>query len=141
MLSREDPDFGHLTWDGSLRNWNAAISLDGVSIPLHLQDWGHRELSETLEDARELMRNWAHWRVRIEESQTGDLLSRYNRQWREGSDPLEPADFLQRLTANSVQCADSGWRTVNYDHDGLFTDHIIEMRISPDGEIRAVLAG
>ena len=142
MKTRDDAFFGQLIWDGSLSRWKTEIEIDGDTVPLSIRDWGDRDVSETLQDAQELIENWEQWRSKIDDAQIRDLLNLYNDTWRDDDSPrLTSTELQNRLSISSVDCEDSGWRCVYYDQDDLFTDHIIEMRISPEGEVEAVIAG
>ena len=142
MKTRDDAFLGRLIWDGSLSRWTTKITIDGKTVPLSLRDWGDRDLSDTIRDAKELIENWEQWRSRIRDAQIRDLLDLYNGTWRDDDSPrITSTELENRLSMSSVDCDDSGWRCIYYHQDELFTDHIIEMRISPDGEVEAVLAG
>ena len=142
MEMQDDPVLGRLVWNNRWSCWTTQIELDGETVPLHLEDWGRRDLSETIRNARELIDNWGRWRQLIQEAQVSDLLELYNDEWREeGLPPIDADELRNRLTLGSIDCEDNGWRTCNYYQDELFTDHDIEMRISPEGKVEAVLAG
>lgn len=136
-----DHQLGEFVW-GEHSHWETTICLDGQVVPLRIRDWGMWEPAKTLELARDLINNWPTWKERIIAEQTGKLLPLYNRTWREAEHPeLDTEAFLSRLTLNSLVCDDSGWRSVHYDQDGLFTDHFVGMRISPQGKVVGVLEG
>jgi len=131
-----------MLWDGSLKTWIAQASLNGTTSPLYLTDWDDGDVSDAIENARELVQQWDDWNALIRDVQTTYLLDLYNHTWRDDDAPeIGPDELLGRLSITSIECSDSGWRTVTYNQDDLFTDHVVEMRISPEGEVEAVLAG
>jgi hypothetical protein len=69
------------------------------------------------------------------------MLDLYNSTWREDGPLLSDAAFKERLSLSSVVVGED--RTTAYvDCDGLFTDHVIEVRMSPEGRVEEIcLAG
>jgi hypothetical protein len=64
-------------------------------------------------------------------------LDLYNSTWRQEGAVLTAAAFRKRLALESV-VIDEERTTAFFDCDGLFTDHIIEVRMSPRGRITEI---
>jgi hypothetical protein len=70
-----------------------------------------------------------------------DLLETYNDTWRQRDRPLSAAAFARKHVLSSLTCA-PGRITLHFDCAGLFTDHVVEVRLSPKLEVTEVcLAG
>jgi hypothetical protein len=75
------------------------------------------------------------------EAITVEMLELYNSTWREEGPVLSVADFKRRLSLSSVVVGEER-TTAYFDCDGLFTDHVIEVRMSPGGSVTEIcLAG
>jgi hypothetical protein len=71
----------------------------------------------------------------------GKMFNVYNSTWRQRAPALTSDEFKSRLALSSIVIGDK--RTTAYlDCDSLFTDHVIEVRMAPDGRITEIcLAG
>jgi hypothetical protein len=77
----------------------------------------------------------------IREAISDQLLDKYNDAWREEGRPLSATAFQRKLELESVEISPTRV-TLMFDCAGLFSDHAIEVRLSPRLEVREVcLAG
>jgi hypothetical protein len=68
---------------------------------------------------------------------TDDKLALYNSTWREERPVLTPEEFRNHLTLSSVVVSETR-TTAYFACDDLFTDHVIEVRMAPDGAISEI---
>lgn len=69
---------------------------------------------------------------------TRELLGLYNGEWRGSAKATSAAGFQRRLKLSWVGIG-RGRVTVHLDADGMFTDHVVEVRLSPQLKIQEIL--
>ncbi|TWT85075.1 hypothetical protein CA13_65570 [Planctomycetes bacterium CA13] len=142
IRTRTSSYLGRLIWDGAQSGWTTSVTIHGEQVPVTIETWSDKDITPIVDGAEELIKNWDSWYPRITDAMTQDLHGIYNDNWRtDGRPKLDSVQFLERLAISSISCDESGWRSVYFTQDELFTDHIIDVRISPDNELQAVLAG
>ncbi len=78
---------------------------------------------------------------KIRDAIAAELLDTYNDAWREGGRPMSTTAFKRRQQLESM-VIDSRRITLHFDCAGLFTDHVVEVRMSPRLKVSEVcLAG
>jgi hypothetical protein len=74
---------------------------------------------------------------RIRDAIADELLDTYNDNWRESGRPLSAAAFKKRHELATLQVTKRRI-TLYFDCKGLFTDHVVEVRLSPRLAVREV---
>ncbi|MCW8141384.1 MAG: DUF2262 domain-containing protein [Planctomycetota bacterium] len=100
-----------------------------------------RKVAQAIERARAIvLRIEADLRV-IREAVVHELFDVCNEEWRAGERPVSRAAFVRRLTIQSIG-VNVRRVTVLLGTNGLFADHVVEVRLSPKGKVREIcLAG
>lgn len=75
---------------------------------------------------------------RLRDAIANALLDTYNDSWRQNGRSLSATGFSRRHKLQSVQIGASGV-TVHFQNGGLFTDHVVEIRLTPRLRIEEVL--
>ena len=139
----EDPEFGLLTWDQSLDWWEGSICLSSEE-PFHLYvlarpDWStNRAITAEARRAIERIRGLEG---ACREYAATQLLAMQNAEWSDGT-TVSRADFVRRLTPESVEIHENGYSEVHFGDDNLFWGHAVGVRIRPSGEFQeAVVEG
>jgi hypothetical protein len=125
----------HLGWyEGTRRRGGLEYS-----VHVDVEDPDNSKLVErTVQRACELVRGVEQMLPVIREGIATKLLGTYNDIWREDAPVLSAAAFKRRQVLHSIGVCKQRI-TVHFDCDGLFTDHGVEVRMSPRLRIQEVL--
>jgi hypothetical protein len=135
-----EPILGTLTLEREVGWFSTRRMISGVNCQLSI---GVTDPDDEAGVAKEIARG----RALLERTERGmsairdrigsELLGLYNQSWREGGPKLSRKAFLRRIELSSINIAPSRV-TVYFDAGGLFTDHVVEVRIGPRGAISEV---
>jgi hypothetical protein len=132
----EDPDFGHLTWDGLLNCWLGGIDL-------HPND--HVEITVSGTDADRFMgfqaaRDSLAW-LRLHEplarrQVAAEMVALYNDCWTDEDEPVTAEEFGSRIELLRASLGEDGSVLLSYS-DGptsMFGGHLLDAEFGPDKE-------
>jgi hypothetical protein len=138
----EHPALGRFAWNGEFEYWEGKVELDGNVCDLTLRDWGSQPVAATAERAVLFLGDWSSWRERVQQAIIDDLFTLYNETWRDADQPpLKLDEFFLRLRLNAIQFTDDNWCSLSFYQSDLFTDHGVDVSVSPDGKVKATLEG
>ena len=139
----EDPEFGSLTWDTKLAEWNGQSAMtDGtkfglsVGTPSESQPPAEAEsnpdktiTAESRIAYRSIRRGDAHIRAKVAD----EYVSLYP-DWHDGEHILLEV-FQSRLQLDSIRVRASGEVEIFYSDDGMFGGHSLIAFLNPDGAL------
>ncbi len=139
----QEPDLGTLTWDDRLDWWEGSILLSS-NVPFRLFILAREGLTTNraiTADARAAARRIRDLEAACRHYAADQLFDVYEEEWSEGS-AVSRADFIGRLTPDTVEIHETGYSEVHFGDGDLFSGHGVGVRIRPDGSFQeAVVEG
>lgn len=133
-----DPQLGRFVLDRRLGAFVCKRGRLGKRYELMIAEAIGTSPAAQVQSARARVLAFEHAYARILEAVIAEKLRLYNDNWRGNRRRLTPRAFRSRLRLQSVHVAPS--RTTAYIGAGtLFEDHVIEVRIDPQANIREIL--
>ncbi|HEV2329304.1 MAG TPA: DUF2262 domain-containing protein [Verrucomicrobiae bacterium] len=139
----EDPEFGTLTWDTKLDEWQGQSSMtDGTKFRLSVATPAENQTSAEIENNPDKTitteSRIAFQRIRQGDTQirakiADENLSLYS-DWHDG-ERITSEDFQNRLQLDSVRLGSSGDIQIYYSGDGMFYGHSLIAFLNPDGTL------
>lgn len=135
------PQLGDFEYDRSIRSFGGGIDWDGRRVALHLTCTDPAQPEAVLAHADALLARWAQWQQRAPAFAAERLLSLKNEAWSEEDDdgeelpPLTHAQFVARLSPNSIGIDEGGSVSFWFDDGDLFFGHAIHVNGNVDGTL------
>jgi hypothetical protein len=144
----QDEELGTWFWNGSSKRWEAEVHLideqqQPVSDTELSVDSDSREgdISSQLQTVKRFLQDIDSHYDRLHAAIADELLENHNRNWSE-EEPKNRDEFLSQIRLTSVDCQPDGSLTCYFSPGELFSDHVIEVRLDPSGDVVLVtLAG
>jgi len=123
-----DPQFGRLELDRSLNWLSCDSSWLGAPIRLHASMDEAESEDAVLSVARTLWKDAAAWDARIRAFAADRLLELKNESWlKEGESELTRAEFIRRMTLESITVSPDGAFDFMHDDGDMFWGHAIDV--------------
>lgn len=123
------PLFGQLTFNRGHESFQATLALAGQPIEVSIQAYDEAPDAALLAVAELFWKNQAHWDHRLREFAAAQLIDLKNDTWlQEDEKPLTEAEFIKRLTPNSMGFDPPDHFTIYYNDGDTFGGHAIEIR-------------
>ena len=143
ISSLDDSELGRLTWDDRLKWWEGSISLSSnVAFRLYIfARQGHTPNRGITAEARSALQRIRGLEAACRRYAAEELIGIRNSEWSDGN-AVSHADFVRRLTPESVEIHESGYSEMHFGDGDLFWGHSVGIRIGPDGTFQeAVVEG
>lgn len=124
-----DPDLGLFTLNRSLGWFEGQLPWLGEPILLYVDLWDEEEYPQKgLQIAKTLQTNMGEWTQKTGDYAAKTLLETKNERWLEDDEePLQPAEFIQRLSLQSLTIYCDGSFEFSFDDGDLFWGHSINV--------------
>ncbi len=123
------PVFGPLTLDRRIRSFKASLTLAGQEIEISIGAVNDAPHPEFVAVAERFWKNQADWDHRLREFAAAQLIELKNdTSLQEDEEPITEAQFIERLTPNSMTFDPPDEFTIYYDDGDIFWGHGIEIR-------------
>jgi hypothetical protein len=124
--SQIDPILGAMTFNPDLSWWEGTFTtIEGNTVPLYVSVADDSDAEQVLPTAGQLLQNLA---PKIDEAKVcacNDLLPLKNESWLEDEQELSPADFISRLSLESITLSPEGECEIFFADGELFWGHVI----------------
>ena len=141
--SMVDPDLGELIWNARLQSWEGSMRLSSPQpYALHVfARAAHTPDRAITTKARLSIARIRGLEATCRQFASDQLLDIHNSEWPD-SEPLRSEDFASRLIASSIEVHEDGYVEVHFGDGGLFSGHVVGVRVRPDGSFQeAVIEG
>jgi hypothetical protein len=123
------PLLGQLTFDRGQNSFQTKLILAGEPIEVAIDADGEAPDPAVLATAERFWNNQADWDHRLREFAAARLIELKNDTWlQEDEEPLTEAEFIKKLTANSMGFDPPDGFTIYYNDGDIFWGHAIEIR-------------
>jgi hypothetical protein len=123
------PVFGQLTLDRGLDTFQVTLTLAGKPIEVSIDADDEAPDPAFLAIAERFWKDQADWDHRLREIAAAQLIELKNDTWlQEDEKPLTEAEFIEKLTPNSMSFEPPDGFTIYYNDGDIFWGHAIEIR-------------
>jgi hypothetical protein len=123
------PLFGQLTFNRGHDSFQATLALAGQPIEVSIRAYDEAPDPAVLVIAERFWKDQAHWDHRLREFAAAQLIDLKNDSWlQEDEHPLTDAEFIKKLTPNSMGFDPPDRFTIYYNDGDIFWGHAIEIR-------------
>ena len=123
------PLLGRLTFDRGHNTFQAMVPLAGKPIEVSINAAGEAPDPAVLAIAERFWKDQADWDRRLREFSAAQLLELKNDSWLQDDEkPLTDAEFINKLTPNSMGFEPPDDFTIYYNDGDIFWGHAIEIR-------------
>jgi hypothetical protein len=123
------PLFGQLTLDRGVTAFQAKLTVAGEPMEVSIDAEGEAPDPAALAIAERFWKDQADWDHRLREFAAAQLIGLKNDTWlQEDEEPLTEAEFINKLTANSMGFDPPDAFTIYYNDGDIFWGHSIEIR-------------
>lgn len=123
------PLFGQVAFDRGRNSFRATLALAGKSVEVSIDADDEAPDPTSLSNAERFWKDHAVWDHRLREFAAAQLIDLKNDTWlQDDEESLSEAEFINRLTPNSIAFEPPDRFTIYYDDGALFWGHDIEIR-------------